>query len=268
MTRPAYRPRPSASTALVVLGLYASQCAPARGARAPTGSPTPTTPAPEAPSAEAPAPRVAAPAPLAERVATPSAPPEPEPQPDAPPLFAQSLPRGVRAARFEDSTVQWPSPSELEENCPNRPDGIIEWYRFGDPQLQVQVFAERTPASAPRDARAWALSLASRERPAIDLTPSLLADIHFRASTAPDGTFRAGLRQYQARWTLDPCNDDLLDVVAAYVQRGPFTYRVYLLMPAGWAWWDESRWPEGPIPPRVRARGRAAYQRWIAPLDR
>lgn len=265
MTRPAHRRRlRTPLAALIALGMYASQCAPTRSARTPTGSPTPTIAAPPPPSAAPPAPSSAAP--IAARITTPSA--VPEYDLTAPPLFASSLPRRVRAARFEDGEVRWPSPSDLEESCSSRPDGLIEWYRFGSPQLQVQVFAERTPREAPRDARAWALALAAREQPSIDLTPSMLPGIHFRAYTSRDGSFRAQLRQYQARWTLDPCNDDLLDVVVAYAQRGPFTYRVYLVMPAGWAWWDEDRWPEGPIPASVRARGRAAYQRWIAALDR
>ncbi len=181
---------------------------------------------------------------------------------DASSLWADRVPRGMVAARFEDGDVRWPGAAE--ETYDPAPPGLVDWLKNADGEVTVQVFAgPRSEIDAP-DLETWALRAMERFAPQADLSErSLWPGQYFRYRRAADGTRHAELRLFQIEWRMA---DDTRhrDVLVGISERGDVLYRTFVTLDCGAAWWDAPEPPpEGPLPRALLRRGREAHSRYI-----
>lgn len=181
---------------------------------------------------------------------------------DASSLWADRVPRGMIAARFEEGYVRWPDAGE--ETYDPVPPGLVDWLQSTDGEVTVQVFAgPRSEINAP-DLETWALRAMERFAPQADLSErSLWPGQYFRYRRAADGTRHAELRLLQVEWRMA---DDTRhrDVLVGLSERGDVLYRTFVTLDCGAAWWDAPEPPpEGPLPRALLRRGREAHSRYI-----
>lgn len=186
----------------------------------------------------------------------------------APALFAGRVPAGFVVERPVGELSD-----ELEgvRESVRQSTTMIESYIDRRRQAIIEVHAEpraRARAMALDGGHAWARWLFGRWAPGADLSDrSLWNGWRFRASSAPDGARRAEVRLFQVEWDA-PFEGSLFDVLVGAVERGDFTYVVYVVLPAGAAHWDglEEVPDRASIPRRDLRTARALHAELIATL--
>lgn len=189
----------------------------------------------------------------------------------APALFAGRVPAGFVVERPVGELSD-----ELEgvRERVRQSTTMIESYIDRRRQAIIEVHAEPRARACSMafdgsdGSHAWALSLFARWAPGADLSErSLWNGLRFRSSSAPDGARRAEVRLFQVEWDA-PFEGSLFDVLVGAVERGDFTYVVYVVLPAGAAHWDglEDVPDRASIPRRDLRTARALHAELIATL--